>query len=205
MASLEAVTEGLLKMDVSGLAGQGARPLSDDEKLLRTQVFREQFADLSDADFRAAVTLAIGNRKPFYPTPGQLREFVRPQVSVDAAVTREAERAYANIVDAYERGVSMGWRYVRDTYGPEAADAFMAAGGDSAFAWCEPGTDQAFRQKRFVECFRQQVEARHAERAALQAGADNRALTHGEAKALLGDHFPALVGGAGCQSRGEVA
>jgi len=51
----------------------------------------------------------------------------------------------------------MGPREVLQVVGRAAMEAFTAAGGHRAFAWCEPD-DEPFRRKAFVEAWIDVVE-----------------------------------------------
>lgn len=185
MASLEAVMEALTRMDLAGLAGQ-RRELSDDEKLLRTRVYVEALAELSDADVLAAAVVITRSPNPYYPTPGQLIEAVRPRVSEDAAVTRGAVHAYDAIVESYAQGRGMGAADVYYAFGEIGVTAFLSAGGGPAFAYCEPGRDESFRLKRWTDAWREAAQAAAADGRALVAGADHRIET-GAARRLIAD------------------
>lgn len=184
MASLEIVTEVLLRMDMAGLAGQGHRRFTDDERLMRTTVYLETLSDLSDEDVRAACSIAIKAANPFYPTPGQLRALVRPQSVVDAELEKSCIEAYTAVLACYESGGFLTRNMVEERWGRTAAIAFMFAGAAS-FEWCEPGRDQAFRLKRWTESYMSQSGADADRLRAIDAGAEPAELGPSEAKSLL--------------------
>jgi hypothetical protein len=198
VASIEAVVEALTRMDLAGLAG--ARKLTDDAKELRSEIYVEALADLSDADLKAAVLLAIRSARPYYPTPGQLLELVRPQVVVSAAITESAARDYENIVSLFEQGREP----ILSTMPQRVRVAFAAAGGRDAFEWCEP-KDRPFRLKRWTDAYVEAATAQGAQRAALEAGADQHAmLAEGFSRAEAASVLGKLIKAAPAISTGEV-
>lgn len=181
MPSIEAVMDVLTRMDLAGLAGAGARALSDDEKELRAMVYAEALSALSDEQLRAAGLLATRAASPFYPTPGQLLELVRPRALDLAEQTREATEEYRRVCSLAERGRAPNEREMSKP----ARLAYAAAGGNEAFSWCEPGRDEAFRLKRWMDAWMLSCEDEDAREKLLGAGASSPALSGSEAHASL--------------------
>jgi hypothetical protein len=107
---------------------------------------------LSTEQWAHAVTRAIES-ETYFPPPAVLLRYGAGDRGLSAA----AGSAYDLIVRCYERGESLGYRQVRDEYGLAAAEAFIAAGGDRRFAWCEP-EDEPFRLKDFRAAYVEQAE-----------------------------------------------
>lgn len=183
MASPDAV-----KMVLKILDSAWPRPLDLEARDERNVVYYEALDDLSDEEVLAAAKLALKNER-FFPSPGVLREFVRPKVSVDAAITSEAAAAYERVLSCNyytpESGAVWSYRQIRDEIGEAAAEAWAAAGGNSSFSWADE-TGASIRFKRFMDAYREYEESKHAQRAALHEGAVRREISHSEAKALLG-------------------
>jgi hypothetical protein len=99
--------------------------------------------DMTDQQWVSAVRRACKECR-FFPRPAELMEFARPR---ECQAARAAD-VYQEILDHYERGHQLAPRDVLEAWGPAARDAFVAAGGQSAFAWCEPDS-QPFRLKAF--------------------------------------------------------
>jgi len=153
----------------------------------RLKVYHAALTDLADEDVLAAARLAVRSCK-WFPVPAELLEFVRPKASLEAAAREEAAAAYQRVLDCNtytpEAGACWSYRQIADEVGPEAAEAFIAAGGNQAFAWADVA-GASIRHARFVAAYLEQVEARRAEQAALGAGASPKALTRGEARSAL--------------------
>lgn len=180
MARVEAI-EGMLRMlGAAGLVSD--RALSAEEADARVMVFADALSDISDEAVLGAARVWLRTSK-YWPTPADLRAIVKPPALALAERSSDAERCYAKIVRAYESGMSLGFRQIRDADGYAAAVAFMAAGGDAAFAWCEPGRDQEFRHKRFVEEFAEQAEG--IEAGDMASEAEKYRIPQAEAAALL--------------------
>lgn len=153
MARVEAV-EGVLRMlRAAGLVSD--KSLSAEDADSRVMVYTDALADISDEALLGAARVWL-KRSKYWPTPADLRSIVQPPALARAERSSDAERCYDRIIGAYERGINIGFRQIQDKLGHAAAVAFSAAGGESAFAWCEPGRDQEFRHKRFVEEFEEQ-------------------------------------------------
>jgi hypothetical protein len=82
----------------------------------------------------------------FFPPPAVLLRYGLAGGLPEA----RAVEVYDRIVGDFESGREAGPRDIREQYGTAAAEAFCAAGGTRAFAWCEP-RDEPFRRKAFVE------------------------------------------------------
>ena len=147
---------------------------------------REITAELSEAFARVlsprldttgwerAVTRVL-EAESFFPAPAVLLRYGRAE---GAAEARAAE-VYERILASFEAGCALGPREVRERFGEAALDAFVAAGGSRAFAWCEP-KDAPFRFKRFLDAWMEVVEQ-----------APERALPTGDSCGLLDTGGPA--------------
>ena len=134
----------------------------------------------------------------FFPKVSELRAALRQfrgAPSLEAEATEAYERALASGTYAPQGGTTWTYRGIRERCGDAAAEAFLAAGGNSAFitTWNEDK-----RRERFVEAYRSAV-LEDATTALLPAG-DVKLLpapalpTASEARALLKEiagHAPA--------------
>jgi hypothetical protein len=84
----------------------------------------------------------------FFPPPAVLLRYGL----ADGSLPAKAGDVCAAIVSSFERGQPLGPRDVRERFGVAAQDAFVAAGGARAFAYCEPA-NEPFRLKAFREAF----------------------------------------------------
>ena len=163
------------------------RDLNQSARDERLKVYHAACLDLTDEDVLAAARLAVRSCR-FFPVPAELLEFVRPKASLEAAAREEASAAYQRVLDCNtytpEGGACWSYRQIADEVGVEAAEAFIAAGGNSGFAWADV-SGASIRHARFIAAYLEQVEARRAEQAALDAGASPKALTRGEARSAL--------------------
>ena len=180
MASLEAVTRALDYCEAAGLAARGGQ-LSAEALDRRVAVYADALSELSDAELDGAVRLAV-KRGKFFPVPAEFLECARPDVVDRAEIQDRAHRVYRLIVGEFEDGKRPCG------LGPVASQAFSAAGGNAAFEWCEPGRDEQFRLKRFVDAYLLADEAADAQDQVKQ-------ITRGEAAAMLsgiklGKSFP---------------
>lgn len=116
-------------------------------------LYWRSLAHLTDDEFADAVGLYLtqpGER--FWPAPGALLAFVRPDPALDA----EAVRAFDLIegLAVYNPVVGARWseRVVRERLGYAAGEAFVAAGGESA--WQERNEKNwPFTRKAFVAAY----------------------------------------------------
>lgn len=138
---------------------------------------------------RAAVA---SGRWRFFPTVAELLDGLRehrgerlPEVEASDAY----ERVLTSGVYTPQGGTSWTYRGVKEACGVATAEAFVAAGGDSAFrsTW-----DEAKRRERFVRAYASATRNDPATRLlpagprlALTAGDERREPTRGEAGALL--------------------
>lgn len=141
-------------------------------------------ARLDAAQWEHAVRRAL-EAESFFPPPAVLLRYGL----VDRLPQARAVELYDQIVMRYEVGDNMGPREIAEFYGTAAMEAFCAAGGTRAFAWCEP-RDEPFRRKAFVEGWVETVTTDPS--FALPAGEDRpelseggRPLTHSEAVEIL--------------------
>jgi hypothetical protein len=102
-------------------------------------------ARLDAAQWERAVRRSL-EAESFFPPPAVLLRYGL----ADGVPEARAVEVYDRIVSAFERGHELGPREVAAEYGTAAMEAFCAAGGTRAFAWCEP-RDEPFRRKAFVE------------------------------------------------------
>lgn len=160
------------------------RSLDDKARVEQIKAYSLALSDLADHELVSAAVI-VSRRCKFFPTPAEVLEAVRPAISEAVASEASANEAFVGVLAAYERGEQVGPREIRERWGQEAAHAFLCAGGTSAFEWCEPGRDQAFRQKRFVEGYVEASDDAAAQRLALEAGDKAREFSHGEASAAL--------------------
>jgi hypothetical protein len=118
----------------------------------------------------------------FFPAPAVLLRYGQAQGAPQA----RAAELYQAVLGEFERGHALGPREVGDKYGTAAMEAFVAAGGSRAFAWCEPD-DEPFRLKRWVEAWIETTEQEPSR--ALPPGEApkqfERGFTREEAKALF--------------------
>ena len=179
MASIEAVTAALALFDKMPL---WFKELSQKARDDRAEIYELGLRDLTDTELLTAAESAIGVCQ-WFPLPVNLRELARPKVAQQASFRDAAENSYSEILQQYERGENPVYSEIEEWLGRPAAQAFLAAGGAHVFEWCEPGPDQAFRQKRFVESYLLHAEA---EQAVGQLGEPSRpAIGKGEAVEIL--------------------
>lgn len=148
------------------------RELTPEKRVRRGEAYEAALQDLSDEDVLAAATTLVRINK-FFPVPAEIREQIKPSREAEAELLAKANYWYSMVVQSYEGGG--GWEYFgllnNPRAGKPAAEAFRAAGGESIFEWCEPGQDQAFRQKRFVEAYMLHGRVEATRTRALDAGA----------------------------------
>ena len=107
---------------------------------------------LNAAQWERAVRRAL-DAETFFPPPAVLLRYGL----ADGSPQARAVEAYDRILAEFEAGRPMGPREVLQVVGRAAMEAFTAAGGHRAFAWCEPD-DEPFRRKAFVEAWIDVVE-----------------------------------------------
>ena len=123
---------------------------------------------LGAAQWQRAVRRCL-EAESFFPAPAVLLRYGL----ADGVPQARAVEIYDAIVSHFETADGLGPRDVAKLYGTAAMEAFCAAGGHRAFAWCEP-RDEPFRRKAFVEGW---VEtATQDPRLALPAGEERDAL-----------------------------
>lgn len=122
------------------------------------RVYAEALADLEPVELDHAISVAI-SRETFFPAVAVLRRYAKPPVNVQAEAVRLFERIKAH-PSGYSPFIGSYWdeRHIRDTLGPAAAEAFMAAGGPSAFAELDEKS-QPFVRKAFLESVERNVAA----------------------------------------------
>lgn len=123
---------------------------------------------LDAAGWERAVRRAL-EAESFFPPPAVLLRYGQ----AEGAPAARAMELYEQIVRHYECGEQLGPRDVRERYGEAAMDAFVAAGGTRAFAWCEPASEP-FRAKEFREAWLEVTDQEPAR--ALPAGGEPRRL-----------------------------
>ena len=123
---------------------------------------------LSAAEWERAVRRTL-DCETFFPAPAVLLRYGR----AEGAPTARAAEFYERIVCDFEAGRNPGPREVSEQYGTAAMEAFVAAGGVTAFSWCEPA-GLPFRRKAFIEAWLETTEQEPA-----------RALPPGEKQGLL--------------------
>ena len=102
---------------------------------------------LTSAQWAIAVKSALSEEQ-FFPPPAVLLRYALP-----SGVPRaRAVEAYWQIVATYRDGRGLNKRQVCERFGVAGRDAFLAAGGDHAFEWCEE-SGEPFRRKAFVEAW----------------------------------------------------
>lgn len=109
----------------------------------------------------------------FFPPPAVLLRYGL----ADGLPQARAVEVYDSIVGNFESGREAGPRVIGEWYGTAAMEAFCAAGGHRAFAWCEP-RDEPFRRKAFVEGWVETVSQDPA--FALPPGEEVKALPEGD-------------------------
>ncbi len=164
MAKLETVHAALTLFDTIWPRDMTPKAVAD-----RARAYELALRHLSDAEVTTAAVLCSRSCR-FYPVPADLIASVRPASQIAIEATANADRAYDEILSRYERGHQVGPRDIEEALGPEAAHAFCCAGGTAVFAWCEPGRDEGFRRKRFMEGYVEAFEDSQAQRDALEAG-----------------------------------
>jgi len=118
------------------------------------EAYESALSDLTDEEMQRGVRATLRSER-FFPAPAVIRGYARPEATpgvVRAANVTKAQEIYEDIVDRYERGQHLGPRNVSELWGRAAMDAYAAAGGDAAFAWCEP-RNEPFRRKAFIDAF----------------------------------------------------
>lgn len=125
-------------------------------------------ARLDAAGWERAVRRAL-ECESFFPPPAVLLRYGQ----ADGAPQARAMEVYERLVRHYECGEMLGPRDVLERYGSAAMEAFVAAGGTRAFAWCEPSS-APFRAKAWLEAWLETTEQEPAR--ALPAGEQARQL-----------------------------
>jgi len=110
-------------------------------------------ARITHDEWQRAVRTAL-DRERFWPAPATLLGYALPARPSSA----RAADIEAQIQGLYESGRCLTPRSVSEEFGDAARDAFVAAGGDAAFSWCEP-ENRPFRLKRFVDAYQEAVES----------------------------------------------
>lgn len=128
----------------------------------QTELYRSMLDDLSDADFARAVAACLRTSR-WFPTIAELREKVSPYESPQAAAGVDFDR-----VRKAGRYTPVGYRWsyrdVSEQVGPIAAEAYVAAGGSSAFEQEQGETALTFLRKRFTEAYVVAFEAQRSGR-----------------------------------------
>ena len=110
------------------------------------EVYWRVLGDLTDEEMEAGATKALRTCR-FLPTPSELLELARPR-----NLQAEAGRVFEQVreLSDYSAGGEF-WREtkIRVALGNEAADAFIACGGSSAFKCGDP----VWTRKAFVEAY----------------------------------------------------
>lgn len=119
---------------------------------------------LTTEQWKQAVKRALEAEK-FFPAPAVLLRYGLGEGSPRAS----AITAYEQILHAFEHGEKLGPRDVGEKWGLAAREAFIAAGGARAFAWCEPD-NEPFRRRDFAAAWVETVEQEPAR--ALPPGAE---------------------------------
>lgn len=143
-----------------------------------TEVYAGALNALDSIEWQRAVEMALKNEERF-PVIATLLRYARP---ILPATARAAE-VYDEIVESYELGPEkkLGRRKIEERWGRPALAAFLAAGAERAFEWCEPD-DEPFRLNRFEKAW--------AEAESIEGRSEARGeITAAEAKALLGGGF----------------
>ena len=126
-------------------------------------------AKLDDETWEKAVRRCL-EAETFFPPPSVLLRYGLCDATPPTAL---AGHAYAVIVGLFEAGKNLGYRDVMELHGRASAEAFMASGGNRAYAWCEPESEP-FRRRDFIQAYVEQVEAEPL--LALPAGREHAAL-----------------------------
>lgn len=148
------------------------RELPPDLLKAKGEVYRRHLDHLSDEEWLGAVKLTLRNER-FFPSIAELVSYAS-QVTGELPEAKAGE-VYDAILDAYSDGHQLSPDAVASRFGFEGKLAFIAAGGQNVFAWCQPGIAQEMRRKRFVDTF---VRAE-------KIVPDAKQLTPGEARKLL--------------------
>jgi hypothetical protein len=139
MLTVESMAEGLMALSVAF-----NRPITRDVGRVFHGVLG---AKLDEQQWERAVRRAL-EAEQFFPPPAVLLRYGL----ADGSLPAKAADVCAAIVSSFERGQPLGPRDVRERFGVAAQDAFVAAGGARAFAYCEPA-NEPFRLKAFREAF----------------------------------------------------
>lgn len=127
---------------------------------MRSRVYVQALEDVPDERFRMAVGEALRTCR-FYPTPAELLQFAGTGTSArNIALEARASEALDALLDAASRGELPDMRRHPDA----AARHAFAVVGRHAFEWCEPGRDETFRRKRWLEAYVSAAEQEAAER-----------------------------------------
>jgi hypothetical protein len=138
-------------------------------------LFWTVLADLSVEDFQRAVVAHIRLSR-FFPTVAELRQHVTEHIDHVAAAVTAFEQVIKTSTHDARTGPRYSIRRVEEAVGPVAAEAFMSAGGPSAFAHELGERDLPFLRKRFVESYV----------AAAKAQAEGRPLARAAAREAIG-------------------
>jgi hypothetical protein len=115
-------------------------------------LFWRLLSDLSIEAFQRAVVMHIQSSR-FFPTVAELRQHITPQIDHVAAAVTAFEQVIKTSTHDARTGPRWSIRRVAQAVGAVAAEAFMAAGGSSAFEHELGERDLPFLRKRFVESY----------------------------------------------------
>ena len=139
-------TEGMTKL-------VGAFPNSDitpEAFRSRGGLYREELDELTGEEWLRAVKSALRGCR-FFPSIADLLGYAKPAEPTEA----QAVAVFEQVIECREyRPNGSIWlpRTIRAKVGPAALEAYMAAGGRSAFVWM-PERDLPFTRKKFVEAY----------------------------------------------------
>jgi hypothetical protein len=102
---------------------------------------------LTSEQWETAVKSVLSEEQ-FFPLPAVLLRYGVPRGVPQARAVEE----YWKIVETYQGGRGLNQRQICERFGLAGRDAFLAAGGDHAFEWCEESSEP-FRRKAFVEAW----------------------------------------------------
>ena len=116
----------------------------------RGDLYRTKLDDLTDEQWLKAVDICLGS-EVFFPAIATLRGYAKPAEPTEA----QAVAVFDQVIDAGEynpHGTQWRERTIREKFGPAAAEAFMVAGGQGAFASLSE-RNLPFTRKAFVEAY----------------------------------------------------
>lgn len=141
------------------------------------QVYWGALREISDEAYESGIEALLSSWQPtraeWFPVPATVRRYCTPHVDVDALAITAFERVRSSGTYHAVNGTTYAYRVVAEKIGTLEAEAFIAAGGGSAFATQQTEAQLPWLRKAFVEAFKRGWEAKDQGREQLPAATVN--------------------------------